>query len=961
MDPKKFRRSVFAALLPVLLLFGDTSFAQPPDTLFAKKVREYTTDARFLNPLIDHLPRSETVPSPREYFGDIIGAPGILHGTAEIYGYLRALAKASPRVAVRSIGRTEEGREMIECMVADEALLKNLEANRQALNRLADPRKLPESGAEKLFAAARPIYYAMGGLHSPETGSPEMLMELAYRLAVEESPMIQNIRSRLIFIFLPVAEPDGRDRMVDLYKFRKDHRGVSPPLIYWGHYVAHDNNRDGFGLGLALTRNVLRSFLYWKPTIMHDLHESVPYLYISTGTGPYNEYLDAITIDEWHNLAHEEVTELTRFGMPGVWTHGFYTGWAANYLMWIANNRNAVGRFYETFGNSVPETKERKLPKRMTAREWYRPNPPLEKAKWSLRNNTNYMESALLVALNYVAQNGKRFLESFYLRGKKAVEEGRKHAPHAFVIPADQPRRLATAALINLLRTQGLEVHVADQELKWTAAKAESDSSRQDNGNKGKKKKPKVFRAARGSFVIRLDQPYRTLARLLLDRQHFPEGKQPPYDDTGWTLPLLHQVKCFRVDDPAILQAGMHLLQDSVHIRGRMRGKGKKFYLLNNTTEDQVTVFRFRLPDVHMDAAEEAFESAGKKFRAGSFIIPREGNPADLERRLARAAGELGLDLTGVSKRPKVPAHAVEVPRIALVHTWVATPQDAGWWRLAFDKIGIPYTYLSEQDLAHEDLSRFDVIIMPRNYASTQRLLVGTTEAGPPLPWKRSQKYPSIGRIDETDDVRKGMGYEGVQNLRRFVENGGVFITEGSSCAFPIDVGLVRRVGIKRTRSLAVRGAVLKTKIADLKSPITYGYSDTLAVYFSQRPVFQVNKKVGNFLTPDWLKDEIWEKEVPRVVVAFARKNVLLSGMLRGEKELAGAPAVIDAPLGKGHVVLFAIRPFWRWETRGSHALVFNTILHWNDLRTGWPERKKQEEESGASYRSGDQDAWEFQ
>jgi hypothetical protein len=287
---------------------------QGDDDAYAEKIREYTTDERFLNELIDHLPASESVPSPLDHFGTIIGAPDILHDTDEIYGYMRALAAASPRVEVHTIGRTEEGREMIEVIIADEATLAGLDSYRDAVNRLADPRRVSEDEALKVIAGAKPIYYITAGLHSPETGPPEMVMELAYRLAVEETPFINSIRNGAITIIVPATEPDGRDRMVDTYRYRKANDGVGPSLRYWGKYVAHDNNRDGNGFGLALTRNILNAYLHWKPTVMHDLHESGYFLYTSTGSGPYNEQLDPLTIDEWHNLAHEEVTQLTKRG-----------------------------------------------------------------------------------------------------------------------------------------------------------------------------------------------------------------------------------------------------------------------------------------------------------------------------------------------------------------------------------------------------------------------------------------------------------------------------------------------------------------------------------------------------------------------------------------------------------------------------------------------------------------------
>ena len=936
----------------VFILFGGLlvhlplSAEQKMDETYGAKIKEYTTDPAFLNDLIDHLPASDSVPSPLDFFGDIIGAPGKLHYTHEIYAYLRKLAETSPRVQVRSIGRTEENREMIEVIIADEATLRNLETYRRYLNRLADPRTLSEAEAARIIEQAKPIYYITAGLHSPETGSPEMVMELAYRLAVEESPMIQNIRNNVIFIFTPVVEPDGRDRIVDIYRWRKANRDVGPGLIYWGHYVAHDNNRDGFGLALALTRNMLKTYLHWKATVMHDLHESIPFLYVSTGTGPYNQFIDPITIDEWHNLAHEEVTELTRRGMPGVWTHGFYTGWAANYLIWMANTHNAIGRFYETFGNSIPDTRERRIAKRWTSREWYRPNPPLKKTTWSLRNNTNYMQSGVLVALDYVARHRRRFVENFYIKSRNAVKKGKEEPPYAFVIPAQQRRKLAAARLINLLRLQGIEVHRAAEKLQWEIKPKENTSkpAGAKTDKTGKTTKPRTMTAARGAYVIRMDQPYQALARILLDRQHFPKNAKPPYDDTGWTLPLLYQVEAYRVDDASILRAKMELLREDVRLKGRIDGRSGRYFIVNNTTEDEVAMFRFRLKDLFMQAAEETFEIGKRKFAAGSLIIPAGKNANAVRQKIEPVAAELGLTVYAVKKLPDIPLHEVDVPRIALVHTWVATPQEAGWWRYAFDTLGIPYTYLSEQDLATEDLTRFDVIIMPRTRATPQTLVQGTTEAGPPLPWMQSDTYRNIGVIDQTPDTRKGMGYEGLKRLKAFIQNGGVFITEGTTARFPIEMAITRRIRIKQTKNLVIHGSVVKATISDRKSPIVYGYLDTVAVYFSRAPVFEINKRLGGFRVPDWLKDEIWAKEVPRVVATFAKNGLLLSGQLSGEKELAGAPAIVDCPVGQGHVILFANRPFWRWETHGSHGFVFNILLHWNDLRIGWPERPEEEE-----------------
>ena len=267
----------------------DDSFArdpaQPLDEAYTRQIRHYTTDPQFTSPLVDHLPASPTVPTPMKTLGVIAGAPDVLPYAEDVYSYFRLLAASSPRVKVVTIGRSEEGREMIAVAVADEALLNDQKANDARLAQLADPRTigLDDAKAKALIRSSFPVYYITGTIHSTETGAPTALMEMAYRLAVDESPYIKYIRSHMIVLITPVVEPDGRDRMVDIYNWHKAHPGQQwPDLTYWGHYVAHDNNRDAMAMTLALTRNVLDTYLGWHAQVLHDLHESVPFLYDNT-------------------------------------------------------------------------------------------------------------------------------------------------------------------------------------------------------------------------------------------------------------------------------------------------------------------------------------------------------------------------------------------------------------------------------------------------------------------------------------------------------------------------------------------------------------------------------------------------------------------------------------------------------------------------------------------------------
>jgi hypothetical protein len=417
-------------LLPVLALLGSSvcALAQAPDYArdphqavdesYTAAIGKYTTAPEFNSPLTDYLPASKTVPTPAKVLGDVSGAPDMLPYAEDVYKYFRELAAASPRVRVVTIGHSEEGREMIAVAIADESLLAHQKENDERLAKLADPRILgmDDAKAAPIIAASTPVYYITGTIHSPETGAPTALMELAYRLAVDDSPYIQYIRSHVITLITPVVEVDGRDRMVDIYRWHKAHPGETyPHLLYWGHYVAHDNNRDAMTMNLALTRNVLNTYIGWHAQVLHDLHESVPFLYDNTvGDEPYNSWIDPILTDEWQMLGWSNVQAMTKLNMPGVFTHGDFDTWSPGYLMFLAAMHNGISRLYETFGNGGADTVERILTPDEYARTWYKPNPPLPKVLWSQRNNNNYEETALLTTLSYFAQNGKLFLNNYH-------------------------------------------------------------------------------------------------------------------------------------------------------------------------------------------------------------------------------------------------------------------------------------------------------------------------------------------------------------------------------------------------------------------------------------------------------------------------------------------------------------------------------------------------------------------
>ena len=255
-------------VLALGLVFGLslTAAAQKNDEEYTKLIKQYLQDPRVTTELVDHMPASDTVPSPLKFFGRIPGTPGELTYAKDIYRYYEALAKASPRAKFWKIGQTEEGRDQVVLAIADEATMKHLDKYKgmlAAAGRSAQDHARSRRG--ELINTAKPIYWINSGIHSPETGGPEMLIELAYRLIVEETPFIQAIRNNVIIFITPVVEVDGREKQVDTYYYGKKTGKPKPPLMYWGKYVAHDNNRDGMGQYLKLTQNITKAVLEWHP------------------------------------------------------------------------------------------------------------------------------------------------------------------------------------------------------------------------------------------------------------------------------------------------------------------------------------------------------------------------------------------------------------------------------------------------------------------------------------------------------------------------------------------------------------------------------------------------------------------------------------------------------------------------------------------------------------------------
>ena len=882
---------------------------QAMDEVFAQHQQQWITKPEFTSPLVDHLPASTAAPSPRDVLGDDIGAPRVLHYYADILKYYRALADKSPRVKIIPTGKTEEGRETVIVLVSSEENIRNADLNRQNLAKLADPRGITEPQAREIIAQTKPMYVVLGGLHSSETGPPEMLMELAYRLAVEDSPVINGIRANVIVAINPATDPDGRDRYTDWYYRNKidDTDDLSPVhnVPYWGKYIYHDNNRDINFTGMS-PRNLLGFYLDWHPPIMHDLHESVPFLYTFSGQAPQNSMLDPILYGEMPWFANFEVAQLAKYGMPGVWTHNFVDMWSPGYVAFMSSNHNGLVRMYETFGNGgattmlrhvkpVPGASDDIHPNDQSTREWFRPFPPYDVVQWSMRDNTNYMETALLTGLQQTSMLPQAVLENFYKKSRDAVAAGQTRPPYAFIIPGGRPDMTRAAILINLLRLQGIEIGASTETVKV-----------------------KEGTYPPGSFVVKLDQPYGPLAKTLLSKQVFPDTKLKTYDDAAWTMGMMAHVEVVESADKTALDIPtVPLVHDDP--QGTIDAPSAPVYAVLDFGSINFATLRNRLRGVSIQIAEQSFTSNNRSVPAGSFIV--EGGAY---KKLKAAVISLGLTAIALPEKPSVRTHEAAMPRVAMYSTWGST-QNVGWVRYAFDQSETPYQLIFKEQVRAGNLrAKYDVIIVPSQGRSAKDLVYDIPVYGRPLPYTKTAQYKFLGDYGSSVDIRGGMGLAGLEQLRKFVSDGGTLITLGQSSAVPAEFGLTPDIEVNRpSAAFYAPGPIVSAKVLKPANPIFYGYTDhTLSVRWASTALLFVP-----------LRDR------KSVLMEFpGGEKSVLSGFMNGADEIKDRPAIVLSPVDSGQVLMFATNPIYRWQNFGEFRMLYNALYNYKNLRIGLDE-----------------------
>ena len=813
------------------------------------------------------------VPKPENFLGFKIGTDRKLANMHQIIDYFNMLAEANDRVVVQEIGKTTEKNPFIVAIITSKENQKNLDKYREYQQLLADPRRISDEEADEIISKGKTVVMINCSLHASEIGASQMSLNLAYDLATKTDPTTQEILDNVILLLLPMHNPDGIKMVVDWYNkyVGTKFEACRMPWLYQ-KYVGHDNNRDWYMFTQVETRLTLQVHNAWHPQIVVDMHQMGSRgarLFVPPFIDPYEPNVDPIIRQQVAMMGTFIAAELTAEGKAGVmhserfdaWTparayHHYHGG--IRILTECASARTAtpIKIEFDRLSNSV------KSPSVKMVMPW-------QGGDWTLKDIVDYDYSAAKAALTNGARLRENWLRNFYRIHKKAVN--RTEPPFAFVIPKNQ-RDLSTAIkMMKTLQLGDVEIHKANMDFKA-------------NGKQYLK----------GDYIIYMAQPYGGFAKALLENQQYPEIRsypggplKTPYDVVAHTLPLLMGVKVIQVDNKFEVTAtkleSINQPGGQVHFVENIFG----YAWSHRTNDDIVALNRLVNKNHKVYWAAENFETGKESFSAGTMIVK---NDTSLEKSLSSIVKNLLVDFRPIKKKPNINGYEIKPVRLGLYKSWTAS-MDEGWTRWVLEQYEFQFKSVFNEDLKKENiLNRLDVLLLPD--IGEQTIVKG-----------RSKRVTPPGYAG-------GIGEKGVENIREFVNNGGVLITLNNGAAFPIKHFKLAIEDSSRKinrKEFFIPGSILSADVNN-RHPLAYGYAKEEAIFFRRSPAFQVSQ--GN------------------TVVSYPGRNPLLSGWINGEKHLFNKSAIVDIQVGKGRIILIGFPALYRAQSHNTFRFLFNAIYY---------------------------------
>lgn len=801
------------------------------------------------------------VTTPEAHLGREVGQDFYLPDWETVSSYFTRLAAESPRVLTSKVGETTGGRDFLLSVISSEANLARLDAIREQCRLVADPRGASDEALGEAVDEGVVVLFVSCAMHATECAAPQFAMQLAYELATGEDEFWSSIRERVVLLLAPSMNPDGLDLVARWYM---DHVGgpyeASSLLELYQRYAGHDNNRDWFLLSQAETR-IVSELLYrvWHPQVFWDVHQQGTRrerLFVPPFRDPLNPNLDPAVVAGIDQLGTRALFDLTRAGYTGVSTGVTYDMW------WNGGNRNVPVR-HNILG-LLTEAASAKLatpvflPKDELQGpgelEAYAPSnrfpAPWPGGWWRIGDVVDYELAFARSLLASLAREPSLWLANALEAAERAIETGRENGPRAWILPSDARDPAAVRRLVDALFRTGVEMEVAASDL-------EADG--------------RVWPA--GSIVIRRDQPYGAHVKDLFEVQRYPEGP-PPYDVSGWTLPLLlgvHRVECMRMPEGELREVAS-VDEALADFAGDPRVAG---------ADDRVSLQESSSwPRVFGWLAE------GRAVELGTHadLDPSEAG-------LASASAQSFVD----------PVRIEELPRVGLYSPWSGA-SDEGWLRWLFESFGLPYVTVRNETLRAGELGRLlDVLVIP----------------------SLSRRELDVGREPGTvpDEFTGGLAPEGAVAVEEFVREGGTLIALGDAAAWAIELFELPLVDAARDESakgFSCPGSVLRA--IPEAAPITAGLPSSLAVFFADSSAWRE-------MTDDEREASQRGAAHLEVLLRYAPSRLLYSGWIAHSEAIGGRPAWIRADHGRGAVHLFGFRPHYRGWSQAAFPLLFRAIL----------------------------------
>jgi hypothetical protein len=840
-------------------------------------------------PAQEALTASSEVPTPASIIGWEPGADNKLADYGQIRSYFEALDAASDRLTLEMIGETAEGRPMMLAIISSEENLREWERYRAISERLARGLVADSAEAVALAAEGKVIVWVDGGLHATEVSGSQFTSKLAHRVVTEESAEMRKIREDVILLLMPVMNPDGLDIVANWYRQHLDTEFASARLpVLYQKYVGHDNNRDWFMIQQPESRAIANQLWHvWYPQIVLNHHQTAPFparIFIPPFADPVNPHIPPLVVTGINLIGSTMHRRFAEEGKPGAVSRTGFTQWWNGGMRTAPYFHNQVGLLTEVAHNSATprEYDPATFPKEFR-NGWSTERPstwypyPWEGGWWHLYDSVDYMVTASMATADVAADLKEEWLFNAWRMARQAIETGAEGGPYAYTVSLDEQNDASEAVeLLEILRRGGVEVHRAD-------AAFEADG-RQHGA---------------GTYVILASQSFRAYVMDLMEPQEYPDRRlypggppAPPYDISGWTLPMQMGITVHRIEEPFMASLSP---VEGIEIdpgRGGLVGEGDVALLAPGDNAGLRLVNRLLAGDggggVRVSRATTSFETAGRTWPAGTFSIRGRSTALDV---LAR---EEGVELTAAPR----PASTLELrrPRVGLYKSWVAN-MDEGWTRWVLEQYGFAYETLTDADVRGGDLARLDAIILPSQ--SPRSILHGHA------PGRMPPEY--VG----------GIGLEGTVELKAFVEGGGTLIAFDAASGLAIDqFGLPLTdvtAGVDRN-ALFIPGSLVRLDV-DTADPLASGMVEEAAAFFSRSRAFSVDSGAE-------------ESGVVDVVARYSEEDLLMSGWEIGaQRYLAERPAVVKVALGDGQIVLFGFRPQFRGQPRATFKLIFNGLF----------------------------------